>query len=487
MRSIAIVCALGVLAVSRLASAGEGKSKSDEKIPVTASSEEARELYLKGRDLQEKLRATDARKLFQEAWAKDKKLALAAVGLANTSATANEFWESLHHATALAGDVSPGERLQIQALEAGAKGDAAAQKAALVKLAKSYPRDERAQNALGIWHFGQQDWPAAIAAFKKAVAINPEFSQPYNQMGYAYRFTDNFTEAEKAFKKYVELIPNDPNPYDSYAELLMKMGRFDESIAQYEKALKIDPNFIASLIGIGNDQIFLGRGDAARAAFARLASVARNVGEKRTANFWMSQSYVFEGQTDKALAEMRKNLAIAEEGKDPATASGDHAVMAEILLAAGRAAEAGKEFQAQVDNINKADVPPEVKETVARIWHYDAGRVALASGDVAAAKDHLAKLTKLVSVKKNRFELYAQHELAGQIALAEKKPAVAVAEFGKANPQDPRVLYQLGIALREKGDARKSKAMLTRAAEWNALANNYAFVRKLAQDALARG
>jgi len=56
-----------------------------DKIPITTSSNEARKLYLEGRDLLEKLRATDARHLFEQAAAKDPNFALAYVGLANTA------------------------------------------------------------------------------------------------------------------------------------------------------------------------------------------------------------------------------------------------------------------------------------------------------------------------------------------------------------------------------------------------------------------
>ena len=73
---IAAACAFGILAVAPRATPAD-------RIPVTTSSEEARQLYLKGRDLSEKLRATDARALFQQAAAKDPGFALAQVGLAN--------------------------------------------------------------------------------------------------------------------------------------------------------------------------------------------------------------------------------------------------------------------------------------------------------------------------------------------------------------------------------------------------------------------
>jgi Flp pilus assembly protein TadD len=220
---IALTCTLAVLAAAPAA-------RSADRIPITTSSEEARQLYLKGRDLAEKLRATDARAHFLQAAAKDPNFALAQVGLANSAGTPKEFFEAVARAVALAGQASEPEKLLVCALDAGAKGEPARQKDCLAKLVAACPDDERVHNLLGAYHLGRQDYAAAIEAYAKATAFNPAFSQPYNQMGYAHRFLGRYDEAERAFRKYIELIPNDPNPYDSHAELLMKMGRFEESI-----------------------------------------------------------------------------------------------------------------------------------------------------------------------------------------------------------------------------------------------------------------
>src|SRR5262249_36388545 len=138
------------------------------KIPVTTSSEEARRLYLQGRDLQEKLRVTDAHKLFQEAVTHDPDFALGYVGLANTAPSGREFFEDLHAAVARAGNVSEGERLIIQGAEAGAKGEPARQRELYTRLVNAYPNDERAHNLLGTYYFAQQDYPAAISSLKKS-------------------------------------------------------------------------------------------------------------------------------------------------------------------------------------------------------------------------------------------------------------------------------------------------------------------------------
>jgi tetratricopeptide (TPR) repeat protein len=476
-----------VVCVSLAASAGSAYAQaagSASKIPITTTSEEARQLYLKGRDLQEKLRATDAHTFYEQAAAKDSNFALAYVGLANTSASTKEFIEAVTRAASLTGQVSEGERHIILAAEAGLKGDPASVLSHLTTLVRLFPNDERALNLLGNTYFGRQDYENAIKTFVKATTINPSFSQPYNQLGYAYRFVEKFDDAEAAFKKYIQLIPEDPNPYDSYAELLMKRGRFEESIAQYEKALSIDPNFIASYIGIGNDHMFMDHPDQARAAFAKIAAVARNTGEKRTAHFWTAASYVHEGATDKAIDELKAGYALAEAEHDGAPLAGDLTQMGDILREAGRLDDALAKYAEAVRVIEKADVPENFREATRRNALFEQARVAVAKNDLTTARAKSAEYAKQVAVRKIPFEIRQQHELAGLIALADKHGAEAVKEFQQANQQDPRILYLTGLAWQDAGDARRGAEMTAKAANFNGLGFNYAYVRAKARKAV---
>jgi tetratricopeptide (TPR) repeat protein len=459
---------------------GQG-APAPKKIPVTTSSEEARKLYLQARDLAEKLRAVDANRLYKEAATKDPGLALAHVGVANTSGTTKEFLEATARAVALADRVSEGERRIILALDAGAKGEPATVLSHYIELVRLFPDDERAHNLLGNAYFGRQDYEKAIAAFTKATAINPSFSQPYNQLGYAYRFQDQYTESENAFKKYVELIPNDPNPYDSYAELLMKMGRFDESIKMYEKALAIDPNFSASYVGIGNDQLFMDRHDAARATFAKLEKIARSTGERRQAKIWAAATYVHENATDKAIAEIRAAYTLAETAGDLATMSGDLTLIGDVLREAGRLDEALAKYTEAVTTINKASVPAEVKDATRRNHLFEEARVAVARNDLAVARSKTAAYAKEIGLKNRPFEVRQLHELEGSIALADKQFAKAEQELKQANQQDPRILYLMAVAAKGAGDSARAATLAAKAAKFNSLNFNYAFVRSKAR------
>jgi tetratricopeptide (TPR) repeat protein len=471
---MAVVCAaIAVGAATSAVAAPDPKGK----IPITAASEEARALYVKARDLAEKLRATDAHALYAQALAKDKDFALAHLGFANTSATTKDFFESLGRAVALADKVSPGEALLIRGTDAGAKGDLTRQRDLYEKLTRQFPQDERAQLLLGNYHFNRQDYPACIAAYEQAVKLNPAFTQPYNQLGYAYRFTGKPAEAEKVFKKYIELIPDDPNPYDSYAELLMETGRFDESIKTYEKALAIDKNFIASYIGIGNNQVLLGRAADARKTYAKFFATARTDGERRQALVWTAESYSHEGAPDKALAELEKMRAISTKAGDLATVAQDDNFMANILLEAGRLDEAAKKLASQLAVVEQAAIPAENKETQRRNVLYDEARIAVARGDLAAARAKAAAYGTKVAAKQNPFEVRRHHEVLGLLALAEKKYTVAVAELAQGNQRDPRVLYASALALQGAGDGKAAHAMALRAAHFNSLSLTYGYVR----------
>lgn len=451
------------------------------KMPITTSSQDAKTLYLQGRDLLEKLRATDARRLFEQAVAKDPTFALGYVGLANTSGTTKEFIDATTRAVALAGKVSEGERHLILGLEAGLKGDPKGNLMHLAELVRLFPDDERAHNALGNLYFGRQEYENAITQFRKATAINPTFSTPYNQLGYAYRFLERFGEAETAFKTYTQMIPNDPNPYDSYAELLMKMGRFDESIAAYQKALAIDPNFVNSYVGIGSDYLAMGKTDQARATFAKLQTVARNTGERRLSRFWTAAAYVHDGATDKAIDQLKEGYLLAEAEHDAGTMSGDLVQMGDVFREAGRLDEALAKYAEAVKVIDASQVPEEFKAAARRNHVFEQARVAVERKDLATAKAKAAEYEKLVAPRHAPFEIRQQHELAGLVALAEKRFATALTEFGQANQRDPRVLRLVAVAAEGAGDSARAAAFATKAAQFNEISFNFAYVKNKAR------
>jgi tetratricopeptide (TPR) repeat protein len=485
---ILLICILGLTAVALTAcnkSAGGSQSVSAGsdagKIPITTSADEARKEFIEGRDLAEKLRAQDSIAHLDKALALDPDFASAELARANSAGTAKDFFEHLNKAVALAGKVSEGERLLILANEAAANGEVVKQKAYLDRLVVVHPNDERAVFNLGSYHFGQQEYEQAIAHYKKATELAPDYSLAYNMLGYASRQQGNYPEAERAFKKYLELIPNDPNPYDSYAELLLKMGRFDESIAQYRKALSMDPHFVPSHFGIASDLMYQEKHAAAAAELQKLAADARNDGELRTAYFGLAVVAVDGGKFDQALQHIDKEYAVAEKKSDVASMAADLQAKGKITTAMARYDLAQQQFDRSLEMIEASDLSRAIKDNARLQHHFNLTVLALGRSDYAAAKSHSQEFRAGADASKNPGQLKIAHELAGRIAFAEKDYDTAIAELEQANDQDPSTLYRLSEAYQAKGNFASARDYARKAADFYSLPQlNYAFIRSKA-------
>jgi tetratricopeptide (TPR) repeat protein len=483
LTSIAIV-ALGIAAnlACNQAPSSAAASSNNAKIPITTKSEEARNEFLQGRDLSDRLLVQDSLLHFQKAVALDPEFASAELALATSSPTTKDFLEHLNKAVSLADKASEGERLMILATQAGANGDVTKQREYSEKLAATFPNDERAQFNLGAYYFGQQDYAPAIEYNKRATKLDPNYSTAYNQLGYAYRQAGDYANAEQAFKKYIDLIPNDPNPYDSYAELLLKMGKFEESVVQYRKALSLDDNFNPSRFGVAGDLMYLGKPAEAEAELQSMAGHARNDGELRTAYFGMAVLASDSGQFDKAQQVMDKEYGVAEKKNDVSSMAADLQAKGNIALAAQQYAAARQHFDRSFELIQASGLSQEVKNNAARLHHFNLAAIATEKRDFTTAKSEAEEFRKAAEASNNQIQLKLVHELAGRTALAQKDYDQAIAELQQANDQDPRNLYRLGLAYQAKGDAAKAHEYFLQAAEFNSLpALPYAFIRNRAQ------
>ena len=454
--------------------AGCAKKEDEGKVQITAASEEAKQDFLNGRDMFEKLKFQESLPYFQSAIAKDNNFALAYYYHAIANPTTKGFFEDIGKATALADKVSPGEKLMIVAAQSAANGDTKAQEENLTQLANSYPMDARAQTFLGQFYVAQQKYDKAEELLTKATQVDPNFSQAYNMLGYCNKNLGNFDAAEKAFKKYIELIPDDPNPYDSYAELLMKQGNYEKSIEQYQKALSIDPNFVASYNGIASNYCYLGKFDDAKKEFQKIYDMARNDGEKGNALFGMTVVYVSEGNFDKAMEEMQKQYAINEKNNDAGGMAGDFTAMGNILFEQGKYDEAMKKFNESLQTILNSNLSDEVKENAKRFNLYNMARVGLMKNNLKGAKE---KSSEFGAQAKSTFQVWLSHELQGMIALKEKNYDKAATEFAMGNMQNPYTIYRLGLAYQGMNKKEMAEEHFKKAANFNELMNlNQAFV-----------
>jgi len=447
-------------------------------VPITTSSEQASQEYLRARDLFEKLRYQDAIEYLERAVEQDSTFALAYLYLSFTKANVTERYALIEKAKSLSDHVSKGERLCILAYEAGAFGYSKKQEGYFQELVEVYPNDERALTHLANFYFGQREYEKAMVYYKRAVQLNPNFSVPYNQMGYVYRYQQNYPAAEESFKKYIKLIPDDPNPYDSYAELLLKMGEYEVSIDTYEKALEIDPDFSPSHLGIATNLIYMREYKKARSQLRHLYKISSEDEQRINAYYGLAVSYLAEGDVENTLNEIEKLYQMAEDGDDIPSMIGNLYTMTLLLYENERLTEAEQKLDQSRKMLESATFSEGIKNNLERGYWYQNTRLALKKGQLEEASEYAMKYRENAERTENPLQMMYYHTLSGMIASAEKDYDGAMSEFKQTNLDDPFNRYRLAQVYIENGEKDKAIEELEFVVRYNGLAGlTYTMIR----------
>ena len=457
------------------------KQEITSKIPVTTNSEKALEYYNEGAALAQKLRGQEAVYYYLKAIAEDKDFAMAYMQLALVQTTPKLIFKYIDKAKSLSKNVSEGERLTILAVEANFNNDHEKQNNYYLELIEKYPNDEMVQSTYGNFLYFLPKYKSAIKHLKKAIAINPELSQPYNMLGYSYRQLGDFDEAEKYFKRYIELIQNDPNPYDSYAELLLKKGEFEESIKYYRHALEIQPKYIASIIGISTNLTLLEKHEDACSELERIESLSNDPGDLKRMHYAKAVVNVDIGNFERAIMEINNNISISKSIDDDLAIGGDLRNLGVLYFMSGDYEDALKYSEKTIEYFEKADISQDLKYYMRRQLFVIAGWVAYFEKDIDALKKYKDKYQSSAQKTMNPNEIRNVHELAGHINLLEENYADAIFEYKQADQHNPIILYLIGTAYEELGDTDKARQIYESVAHFNSLNDiAYAYIRKIA-------
>ena len=440
------------------------------------TSKEALALFVQGREKAENLE--DPGTLFEQAVQKDPQFAIAYLFAGRTN---QEFRKNVEKAASLADRVSPGEREWILAAKDQAEGNQAGRKMHLEQLLKLHPVDKRVHSQMGFYYRSIGDDATALRHFTQAVKLDKNYAPAYNNIGYSNLSLGRYGDAEQAFKTYIKLIPKNPNPYDSYAELLMKTGEFDASIKQYQRALLIDPTFINSYRGIGNNYAYKGDYVKARESYQLMFDKASDDGLRDLALLSAVNSYLAEGNTEKALQVNERRRAMAEKAGDDVSLIAVYTAAGFILAESGKLDDAAQQFEKADQLRNEPSLAPAVRENRRFGGMQNRARLSIARQEFDSAKVQLEEIRQYLSSRKNPNQERGYNETAGFLELGQKNYAKALAYFATANSNDPYIWYYQAVAEEAAGESKRATALYVKVTRWNQLDDmGYALVRSRA-------
>ena len=99
-------------------------------------------------------------------------------------------------------------------------------------------------NILGLILLKQQNVTPALAEFRKAVALNPNFIEAHMNIGAITLSFRDYGSAEASFRKVLSLSPSKQIRKEAHVGLgvaLRGQRKFSEAMSQYKKALSLDP------------------------------------------------------------------------------------------------------------------------------------------------------------------------------------------------------------------------------------------------------
>lgn len=223
-------------------------NKVDEKIaaqkivPITTSSEKAREHFEKARFLvQNGINANPV-----EQYKKAIELDVKFVRMYNfiSMYSGNDSIKKQNHQLAKKYKhlVSKEEQMLVDATEFRLNNPDDIYEAKLFELAELSLLDKYLYHSICFLLF-RKNPSLAIKAGKKSIEIDKDYGSGYNILGYAYINNNEFDKANKAFDNFIRCEPENANPYDSKADLMLRLGNYEEALKLKQKAYELDKSF----------------------------------------------------------------------------------------------------------------------------------------------------------------------------------------------------------------------------------------------------
>ena len=155
----------------------------------------------------------------------------------------------------------------------------------------------------------------AIAAYKKSISLNKDFSEAYNNLANVQKKIELFEDALLNYKNAIRTNGNNLEAYYNLANLFKSLKNYEEANKNYKKVLKLNPNFSDAYNNIGTIYSILGKFNDARDFYIKSMEINKYFAEPYK-NYVQLNKIDEKDEVFKSLKEIVKKKDLEEDQKE---------------------------------------------------------------------------------------------------------------------------------------------------------------------------
>ena len=463
-----------------------------EEIPVTTSSDSARQLFEEGQYLLDVGRGVKAREKFQAAIAEDPGFVQAHFNQSNASLSFKEFQDCLDMASAHLTEVSAGEMMMIEINRTFLSNDSDQGLALATQLTESYPNSPRAAIILAGMQANENDNVGARASFSRALDLDPESAGALYGLANNYLFNEprDFGKAEDQAQKMLASYPAEAKGYELLGDIKRAQNDLDAALEAYNHASEVDPTLEAASHKRGHVNSFLGNIEEARAAYDEAIAAAP---PESKAGYAVYKAFtpIHAGDIPASLDELETLADNVEAMGTPAgqvkglqifalNSAATAALHAALNDRAAATVARRNELVMSIANDVGTDDAKRLQEANCQMWD---GLVAAYQGDAEGAAENAHAIAALVENDENPRKMEPVHWVLGMSALEGGDYAGAIEHLRQANhANNMYIRYQLAVAEEGAGNTEEAQKLFGEVAAYNFNSVGFALVRNEAME-----
>lgn len=323
--------------------------------------------------------------------------------------------------------------------------------------------------------FNEKDYEGMIAAFDKAIQLNPNFADFYYKRGFAKYSLGNHEGAIVDFEKGFKLDTQDRGTVEAYLILgLTKLyrGNYEGAIADFDKVIRLAPKFVDAYHARAKAKSQLGNYEGAIVDLDKAIKIdpedANLYNLRASAKFGFGQSESKQSKTikachlyEEAIEDLTQAINIDPESHSFYGGRGMVKYsLGELESAEGNVAKAKKLHEAAINDCTESIQRDENNENA----YYTRSMAKMALGD---AKGAISDFDRLLQIGSKSWKGYYYY----QRGLAKKTLSYyrsAIADFDNAirlNPEKAIAYYERGLAKEAIGQKTAGKKDFEKAKE----------------------